>query len=439
MQMNKLDRFEQRMKDALDGFEVPYNSADWAQLERAMAGTASRSRWSKGGLLALLFAGGLVTGGGAIWWLSTTDEPVAATQGGAANGPALTVPAAGASVTPPEAPASPAVTAALTAPASATSTSADPAAPAPAGSTSAAKVGTGTAMTGTVTRPIASPAPGPERNSSAGVVEARPEPAADDMAFRASAAEGCPGTAIQFAANGMPENAIYLWNFGDGSFSNQPRPDHTFTKSGKFEVMLSVTNSGGGSIQNKASSDLIVIHEAPEAAFEERSVAHAGHIPSMHFENRSIGGTSYHWEFGDGSNSSVAHPDHIFLKKGVYNVRLTVTNEKGCVDTREREVRVDRDYNLDAPGSFSPNADGNDDLFMPEALRTLGARFNLVIHHAASGRKVYETSDATRPWTGRMDNRGEVCEAGEYVWMATIHEGAHLGNVVFNGKVSLVR
>ncbi len=66
-------------------------------------------------------------------------------------------------------------------------------------------------------------------------------------------------------------------------------------------------------------------------------------------------------------------------------------------------------------------------------------RFNLVIQDAGTGRKVYETTDATRPWTGRVDNRSEVCAAGEYVWMATIKEGAHLGDVVFNGKVSLVR
>ncbi|NUQ16620.1 MAG: PKD domain-containing protein [Flavobacteriales bacterium] len=259
------------------------------------------------------------------------------------------------------------------------------------------------------------------------------------LAFRASATEGCPGTAIQFAANGTPDDAIYLWNFGDGSFSNQARPDHTFAKSGKFEVMLSVSSPGGGSIQSKPSSDLIVIHEAPEAEFNAMKQEYEGHIPSVHFENRSLGGKEYLWEFGDGSSSAVAHPDHVYLKKGVYAVRLTVTNESGCTDTREHEVRIERDYNLDAPLSFSPNGDGNDDLFMPEALRTLGVRFNLVVQDATTGRKVYETGDATRPWTGRVDNRGELCRAGEYVWMATIKEGAHLGDVTFNGKVSLVR
>jgi PKD repeat protein len=427
MNKNTLDPFERRLKDSLEEFEVPYNSADWAQLQRAMAGSSGRSRWSKGSLLALLLAGGMVAAGGVYW--SMTDPEIAdlvpAPAGPVDTGSARTV------------------------------------APGPEEQPSGGTEATGTigAVTGTAdaeeaattspARPSATTAKGmpqgserdlPSTTATAALVPPSPN-AKDDgtMAFSASVAEGCPGTAIQFTANGTPDDAIYLWNFGDGSFSNQARPDHTFAKSGKFEVMLSVSNPGGGTILSKPSSDLIVIHEAPEASFNAQKVEYEGHIPSVHFENRSIGGKQYSWDFGDGSISSVAHPDHIYLKKGVYSVKLTVTNENGCLDTREREIRIDRDYNLDAPLSFSPNGDGNDDLFMPEALRDLGVRFNLVIQDASTGRKVYETTDATRPWTGRVDNRGELCGAGEYVWMATIKEGAHLGDVVFNGKVSLVR
>lgn len=429
MNKNTLDPFERRLKDSLEEFEVPYNSADWAQLQRAMAGSSGRSRWSKGGLLALLLAGGMAAGGG-VYYLSSSDQELA----DAGPLPSGTV-AGEAASTVGDAPAGPATT-----------------------EVGAAEVGakevhgaTTEEATGTTTTPSTTPATtapvertvrvAPSTTAATEVVAPSSPTAKDDgtMAFSASVSEGCPGTAIQFTANGTPDDAIYLWNFGDGSFSNQARPDHTFAKSGKFEVMLSVSNPGGGTILSKPSSDLIVIHEAPEASFNAQKVEYDGHIPSVHFENRSIGGKHYTWDFGDGSNSSVAHPDHIYLKKGVYSVKLTVTNENGCLDTREREIRIERDYNLDAPQSFSPNGDGNDDLFMPEALRTLGVRFNLVIQEARTGRKVYETTDATRPWTGRVDNRGELCTAGEYVWMATIKEGAHLGDVVFNGKVSLVR
>lgn len=423
MNKNTLDPFEQRLRNSLEEFEVPYNSADWVQLERTMAAGTGRSRWSKGSLLALLLAGGIAAGGAATWWWVATDEVDRAGEASVATTSADHT--AQGVADRPAAPATtleaPAVAEVRTQQSTATEHAATP------GATQAAvrntdKTSHAVAHTAAVLAPTS-----PNPKDDAG------------LAFRASATEGCPGTAIQFAANGTPDDAIYLWNFGDGSFSNQARPDHTFAKSGKFEVMLSVSSPGGGSIQSKPSSDLIVIHEAPEAEFNAMKQEYEGHIPSVHFENRSLGGKEYLWEFGDGSSSAVAHPDHVYLKKGVYAVRLTVTNESGCTDTREHEVRIERDYNLDAPLSFSPNGDGNDDLFMPEALRTLGVRFNLVVQDATTGRKVYETGDATRPWTGRVDNRGELCRAGEYVWMATIKEGAHLGDVTFNGKVSLVR
>jgi hypothetical protein len=63
-----------------------------------------------------------------------------------------------------------------------------------------------------------------------------------------------------------------------------------------------------------------VIHEAPKASFNAQKQEFEGHIPSIHFENRSNGAKQYHWDFGDGSTSVVAHPDHIYKNKGNYIV-----------------------------------------------------------------------------------------------------------------------
>lgn len=37
MERNDLDAFEQRLRDTLQNYEVPYNSSDWAQMERALS------------------------------------------------------------------------------------------------------------------------------------------------------------------------------------------------------------------------------------------------------------------------------------------------------------------------------------------------------------------------------------------------------------------
>lgn len=128
----------------------------------------------------------------------------------------------------------------------------------------------------------------------------------------------------------------------------------------------------------------------------------------------------------------------MYKKAGVYHVALTVTNPKGCVDRTEKTVRIDSDYNLLAPKTFSPNGDGIEDTFLPEALKTLGVKFHFSIFDSKTGALVYETSDPERPWNGKLTNKGDHCTSGDYVWMVEMKDGDKLGGT-YNGTVDLVR
>ena len=426
--MSGLDPFEHSMRKSLEQFEVPYNSADWAQLERALD-SGKRASWvTSAGFFAFL-AGALVVGS-SIYWMSTRDT---VEEGIAANTDLRT-----------EQTVSPATPAANTESDEQAVVADDPSVPVtheeatePVPAVVSAGSGTQSANETRVTTAEA-PKTGPKGPDSSTqlVIDDRSSDAAEP---RMRVIEGCPGTTVEFAAEHLPESGIFLWNFGDGSFSNKPNPSHTYAKSGKFEVMLSHSLQGGGNIHSKPSSDLIVVHEAPEAVFSAQKQEYNGQIPSVHFENRSLGGVQYHWDFSDGSTSTIAHPDHVFRKKGDYTVELVVTNEKGCVDRHERVVRIEEDYNLLAPSSFSPNGDGTNDLFMPEALHNMDLKFHMVIYDQQTGTMVYETSDATKPWTGRVMNRGDLAAPGIYVWVVEFQNGLHLSETPFQGEVNLVR
>lgn len=416
--MRPSDAFERSLKRSLDQYEVPYNSADWARLERALDQHRGPAWHASAGLYALLLGGSLAVATTLHLLFQMPEEPrtggqspvaLNMTEDDRSGEPSFVV-------HPPDIAAAEQVSA----------------------SSAEARKGakrtvplSGSEMPASRTKAHAAGAP------SVPVAEAV-DPSSMEKAIRVSTTEGCPGTTVDFGLENASEEGIYLWNFGDGSFSNKPRPSHTFTKSGAYEVMLSHSAVGGGNIMNRPVSDRIVIHEAPEATFTPLKRAFPNSVPSVHFENRSVGGKSYHWEFGDGSTSSAVHPDHVFKKKGTYHVQLTVTNAKGCMDRTEHVVEVDADYDLLAPKTFSPNGDGVDDTFIPEALKTLGAKFSLTIFDATSGVVLYETSDTQRPWNGRVQNRGEACLAGDYVWVVEMKEGEKFGGT-YDGKVRLLR
>ncbi len=411
MMKNGSDAFERALKDSLESYEVPFNSADWAQLEKALNKNEHRAAKTSLGLLALLF-GGSIAIATAIYVVAVSD--------GEGRTPARVAVVEEAQTSIPAAP------------------STDAAQVTAHNTTSVADVEV-TTTTGATAAPTKS---GTRANQSlTDHVDNKPSgplPPSTEVAIRPSVLEGCPGASVEFTADNLPSEGTFLWNFGDGSFSRDARPKHTFSKSGRFEVMLSHSSVGGGTIQNKPVSDVIVIHEVPEAIFTVLKQEYENTIPSVHFENRSIGGKTYAWDFGDGTTSNLMVPRHVYKKSGVYTVSLVVTNSTGCTDRIEKTVRIEDDYNLLASKSFSPNGDGLEDSFMPEALKTLGVRFHMTVHNGSTGELVYETSDPHKPWNGRVGGRGEACVGGDYIWMVEMKDGEKLGGT-YNGTVSLLR
>lgn len=436
--MNGLDAFERSIKGSLEQFEVPYNSADWTQLQQALD-SSDRSSWFGSYGKYVAFGIGLLLLGGAIYLASPDGN----------NGKqALVAVAEDDQVLMDQAQDDQGTTAAINAVDGRSGLASEQQQDGPKDVLAGPATGTTTEST---IEPVKRTTPGSDaKDAKKSAVPAVPAPVNADRAkagkanaeepfFRPSITEGCPGTVVEFNAEHLPESGIFLWNFGDGSFSNKPNPTHSYSKSGKFEVMLSHSSPGGGNIHNKPSADLIVIHEAPVALFNIQKQEYDGRLPSVHFENRSQGGSSYHWDFADGTTSKLAHPDHIFRKKGTYPVELVVTNANGCVDRKEKIIVVEEDYDLMAPKAFSPNGDGNYDLFIPEALRSLELGFRFMVYEPQTGRMVYETSDATKPWTGRFMNKGELCAPGTYVWAVEFKDGLHISESPFQGEVDLVR
>lgn len=417
--MKQMEGFERTVKDALENFEVPYNSADWSRMEQALDGK-ERLGWLKGGgFYAALVAAGVTVAGG-IYLLSTrsTAEPLVAqaepiellvgTEPAPQNTEAVPVQVL-AEQEVKETPAAPVVD----------------------------KKIVGEEPTVTIEEPKQQRVIHKKSEDPVWAqLEAREKnrtTASSSLTIKPSFNEGCPGTTVEFAAGAAPDGGIFLWNFGDGSFSNKSTPDHTYTKSGTYKVILSLSNTSGGAINNKDASDNIVIYEAPDASFTPMKRTGSDNLPTMHFENKSHSGATYHWDFGDGGTSSEAHPDHLFKKRGTYPVELTVTNEKGCVDRSKKDIIVTEDYNLMAPPSFSPNGDGTLDRFIPEALRSMQQKFTFLVYDAKGG-LLFRTTDPTMPWDGSVNNLGkDLLPTGQYLWVVD------LGNETYNGHVILVR
>ena len=82
-----------------------------------------------------------------------------------------------------------------------------------------------------------------------------------------------------------------------------------------------------------------------------------GCVPyTAHFNNTSLGGTDFVWDFGDGSPASTdVNPTHLYGSTGTYIVKLTAIDTTTCnrTDTYTFSITV---FSIPTAGfSFSPN------------------------------------------------------------------------------------
>lgn len=154
-------------------------------------------------------------------------------------------------------------------------------------------------------------------------------------AFSADTTTGESPVTVQFtdaSAAGTSPITAWAWNFGDGASSTEQSPSHTYGTAGIYSVTLTVTTLVGPDSEVKLGYITVIRTQAPTAAFS--NTPSMGTAPlSVQFTDSSDPGskpiTAWHWDFGDGTESSQASPVHVYTVAGVFPVSLTITTGIG--------------------------------------------------------------------------------------------------------------
>jgi len=156
-----------------------------------------------------------------------------------------------------------------------------------------------------------------------------PAPVAD---FSVGGGSGVAPLTVSFTNLSTGSITTQLWDFGDGTFSIEPNPVHTYLVDGSFSVTLSALGLGGSSTVTKAGAVVATPPGGPGAPVADFSAdVTAGNIPlAVNFSDLSTGDiSSWAWTFGDGATSTLQSPSHTYSVAGLYSVSLTVTGPGG--------------------------------------------------------------------------------------------------------------
>ena len=156
-----------------------------------------------------------------------------------------------------------------------------------------------------------------------------------DINIASNTQQGCSPLYVNFfdTSNTIVPIVDYLWDFGNGTTSNQILPNTSYLSSNFYDVKLTVTNDNG-CVASKIFNEFIKVNTTPIIDFEVSSIQLcAGE--DVYFNNLSSPTnliTNWLWDFGNGDTSSLFNPVYQYQTSSIYDISL-IASIDGCKDS----------------------------------------------------------------------------------------------------------
>ncbi|MBF0432337.1 MAG: PKD domain-containing protein [Fibrobacteria bacterium] len=171
------------------------------------------------------------------------------------------------------------------------------------------------------------------------IIVTTPVPSVD---FSASTTIGQYPVNVDFSASNSGGPVVsWHWDFGDGATSSSQNPNHQYTVSGTYTVILTASGPDGNDIETKTNYITVTTPE-PSIDFSTSQTSGVNSL-DVSFTVTNTGGPidSLLWDFGDGATSIEQNPTHYYSNLGSYTVSLTAIGPDGTdVETKVDYVRV---------------------------------------------------------------------------------------------------
>lgn len=137
-------------------------------------------------------------------------------------------------------------------------------------------------------------------------------------------------------------NQSFKWIFGDGSapvITGSASVNHTYQSAGTYNVSLILIDSNYCNYPDTLKKQLRIATNV-EARFETPVAGCAPYMAT--FNNTTLAGQQFYWDFGDGGTSTETSPSHLYSTPGSYTITLRAVDSTTCniSDTRSATIVV---------------------------------------------------------------------------------------------------
>ena len=247
-------------------------------------------------------------------------------------------------------------------------------------------------------------------------------------------AYGCAPYSAQFENTSLG-GVSFLWNFGDGTTSNQTSPVHLYPFPGTYRVKMIATDPATCNVSDSAFAN-ITVSGSPTARFSYSPNPPITNV-QITFTNNAFNGTLYKWYFGDGDSLVTTKHDttvvHSYNETKLYTACLVVVNSFGCTDTVCQTIDYKIIPNVDVPNAFTPNGDGVNDQVHVKGFGIKNISWKI---YNRWGTLVFQSSNFKQGWDGKYQGQLQPQDVYAYVLDVEFVNGEKF---VKKGDITLLR
>lgn len=249
-------------------------------------------------------------------------------------------------------------------------------------------------------------------------------------------ASGC-SPVVATLDNITANTASCVWDFGDGSSSNNCNEVHVYTDPGCYDVTMTVTTNDG-CVVTSTFNNYVCVNPSPIADFNWNPNPTDVYNTDIQFTNLTLGGNVYDWDFAGLGQSNAVHPFFTFPdeNEGTYNVCLATANTYGCVDTICHPVVIGGQFIIYVPNAFTPDADGQNDIFLPILQGEEPETYEFMVFNRW-GELIFQSNNKLIGWDGNHKNTRSKEDV--YVWKIRVKSSVDNERKQFYGHVTLLR
>lgn len=228
----------------------------------------------------------------------------------------------------------------------------------------------------------------------------------------------CENNSVNLRVVNLPKNTVVLWALSDGTElhgeSAQFKAKHELSFSLIFKNIskhapqkmnaISVIRDKKIHVAQAAQADVVVTKDERNT---KTYVTLANTNPDIEH---------LVWRMNQSTTQEQTLSTYL-TTKGVHHYTVDTYDKNGCFATVKGDVQIEKDYNLFVENTFTPNGDGINDHFLPEALKLRSVNFKLTIFDK-NGKLIYATSDQFAPWDGSIN--GQPADSDTYIWTVSL-------------------